>query len=188
MSTPVTQNDGGEKPLHHKALRLLEAAPCRFARQGSVVATWRYYQARKLGPYYRLVYREEGRQRSVYLGRSGELVRQVRERLAQLQAYRNLRRVLRRSAEQTRASLRRVRADLDRRLRSWGLRLKGWEIRGWRNSPHALGRPDDAPLPQRPGVTAAVQPDNTAADDRRDPWTAAKGGKCKRQNGLPSVH
>ena len=39
-----------------------------FSRQGAIVATWREHQGRKLGPYYRLAWREEGRQRSRYLG------------------------------------------------------------------------------------------------------------------------
>ncbi len=32
------------------------------ARQGTVVATWRTRQGRKVGPYYRLAWREAGRQ------------------------------------------------------------------------------------------------------------------------------
>ena len=54
------------------------AEPRRFARQGSVVASWRVYAGRRLGPYLRLAYREGRRQRSIYLGRCAELVRRVR--------------------------------------------------------------------------------------------------------------
>jgi len=40
-----------------------------FARQGSAAAAWRRRGTRTYGPYYRLNYREDGRQQSVYLGR-----------------------------------------------------------------------------------------------------------------------
>jgi len=70
------------------------------------VATWRTYGERKLGPYWRLVYSVEGRQRTVYLGRFGTLVRQVRARLRHVQHYRNLRRFINRSVRETKGSLR----------------------------------------------------------------------------------
>ncbi len=41
-----------------------------FSRQGTVIATWRDYHGRKLGPYYRLAWRDSGRQCSLYLGAS----------------------------------------------------------------------------------------------------------------------
>jgi hypothetical protein len=37
-------------------------------RQGVVVESWRYYQQRRLGPYFRVSFREQGRQESIYLG------------------------------------------------------------------------------------------------------------------------
>ncbi|MHB1038659.1 MAG: hypothetical protein ACYC0Y_28885, partial [Pirellulales bacterium] len=49
-----------------------------FARQGFVVATWRTRGGARFGPYYQLAYREAGRQRAIYLGRSAELADQVR--------------------------------------------------------------------------------------------------------------
>ena len=134
MGPSGTQNEPTVTPPQHKALQLLEANPRLFAQQGSVVATWRKYGEKKLGPYWRLVYREEGRQRTVYLGRFGTLVRLVRARLRHLQQYRDLRRFINRTVRQTKASLRTVKQDLAMRLRRWGLRLKGWEVRGWRTS------------------------------------------------------
>ena len=67
-----------------------------FSRQGVVVATWREYEGRRLGPYYRLAWREEGRQRSLYLGCSTWVVEKVRELLAGLQRELREGRVLRR--------------------------------------------------------------------------------------------
>ena len=53
---------------------MIRGRPDLFIRQGAVVAAWRTYRKRKLGPYYHLVFRDEGRQKSIYLGRDGPLV------------------------------------------------------------------------------------------------------------------
>lgn len=134
MEHPVTQKETNANPLPHKALRLIDQRPRLFAQQGAVVATWRKYKDRRLGPYWRLVYREGGRQRTVYLGRFGPLVRQVRARLRNLQAYRDMRRAIDRSIRAAKAALRDARRDLARHLRRWGLHLAGYEVRGWRSS------------------------------------------------------
>src|SRR4030042_6599751 len=69
----------------HRALGLIASRPTLFARQGAVVATWRRYGGRRLGPYFRLAYREAGRQCSVYLGRAGRGVEAARGAWAELQ-------------------------------------------------------------------------------------------------------
>ncbi len=61
-SKPVDQ-------LPHPALRLIAARGDLFRSQGSVVAAWRRRNGKTFGPYYRLSYRQHGRQCSVYLGR-----------------------------------------------------------------------------------------------------------------------
>ena len=58
----------------HTSVRLLTRRPTRFARQGPGAATWRTSRGRRLGPYYRLAWRDRGRQRSIYLGRPVTLV------------------------------------------------------------------------------------------------------------------
>ena len=68
-----------------RALGLIAARPGVFARQGAVVATWRPYRGRRLGPYWRLAYRDGGRQRSVHLGRNGPGVERVRQAFARVQ-------------------------------------------------------------------------------------------------------
>ncbi|MBN8626595.1 MAG: hypothetical protein J0M17_13990, partial [Planctomycetes bacterium] len=92
----------------------------RLKRQGAVVATYRRRDDRRVGPYYRLVCRCEGRQISVYLGAAGPLVEEVRRRLADLQGARtaarrrwHVRRALRRQAAA-------VRRDFDAELRPLG--------------------------------------------------------------------
>ena len=105
-----------------------------FARQGAVVAGWRTYRNRRLGPYLRLAYREGGRQRSIYLGRCEELAGRVRELLARLQRGYRERRLLARLKAQVRTSLRRWKAGLERLLAARGVQLKGFEFRGTRRA------------------------------------------------------
>ncbi len=121
----------------HRALTLLREEPTRFADQGTVVETWRTYRGRRLGPYYRLAWRENGRQRSIYLGRQGPVVRQVRILLHQAHTQRRIRRQARLRATQ-------FRKDVSRPIRQYikeifrlfgnGLYIKGSEIRGIRTA------------------------------------------------------
>jgi hypothetical protein len=74
------ENRKGADQHAHPALALLAARPDLFARQGSVVASWRRRGTQTYGPYYRLIYRDERRQRSIYLGRAGGLVEEIRGR------------------------------------------------------------------------------------------------------------
>jgi hypothetical protein len=133
----------------HPALAILAARPGIFARQGSIVATWRRRGARTYGPYFRLAYRNAGRQTSIYLGREGqanEIVENVRQKLAALQQPLQHCRALDRLRRHVTAALRLQKLKLDAQLRPFGLRLQGFEVRGWRTSPlrpalQALRRP-----------------------------------------------
>jgi hypothetical protein len=100
-----------------------------FSKQGTVVAGWRSYGGRRLGPYYRLAYREASRQRSLYLGRSEDLADAVRGLLGSLQQPLRNRQAVRRLKSLARASLRRVKAELGRVLAKSGFWLKGYEVR-----------------------------------------------------------
>jgi hypothetical protein len=122
----------------HPALVLIPARPDTFARQGSVVATWRRRGTQTYGPYYRLSYRDGGRQHAIYLGRAGggcDLVEQVRRRLDALQQPLRQRRAVDRLRRQVGASLRVQKLRVGALLRPFGLRLQGFEVRGWRISP-----------------------------------------------------
>jgi hypothetical protein len=121
-----------------------------FARQGSVVATWRAYRGRRLGPYFRLAFREDGRQRSIYLGRCRELARRVGSLLAGLQRPLRQRRVVRRLEAQVQASLKRFRAKLAEALAPLGIRIKGSEFRGGRRAlaRYVAARYGGGPLPE----------------------------------------
>lgn len=52
-----------------------------FSRRGAVVETWREYAGRRQGPYFSLIFRQAGRQRSLYLGSDPRLADAVRELL-----------------------------------------------------------------------------------------------------------
>jgi hypothetical protein len=121
--------------LDHPALRLIAARPDLFARQGHVAASYRRRAARTFGPYYRLSYRQNGRQCSVYLGVAGPLIERVRQAIDALQRPGVQHRALLRLRRSIRASLRAQKLDLAALLRPLGLRLKGFEVRGWRFSP-----------------------------------------------------
>lgn len=109
-----------------------------FARQGAIVATWRFYDGRRLGPYHLLVWRAAGRQRSLYLGRSPELAQEVRRLLDQVQEPRRRMRACARMRQAVRAALRCHKARWAQDLAKVGLTLKGFEVRGWRRR-HRLG-------------------------------------------------
>ncbi len=119
----------------HPALRLIAARPEVFYRQGHVAAGYRRRNGKTFGPYYRLSYRLDGRQCSIYLGRSGKLAGQVRKALGAIQKPLAQRRFFNQLERQIRASLRVQKLRMGALLRPFGLRLKGYEVRGWRYSP-----------------------------------------------------
>jgi hypothetical protein len=118
----------------HPAIVLIAAHAGLFSRQGSVNPTWRYRNGVKLGPYYRLNYRQDGRQRAVYLGREGPLVQRIRQMLSTLQKPLRQNRLYDRLEHEARSALRANNRRLTELLRPLGLRLKGFEVRGWRTS------------------------------------------------------
>ena len=101
------------------------------AKQGRVVEAWRTYRSRKLGPYFRLAYREHGRQQSIYLGKSRELADRVRALLEDCQARVRKQRAWQGLRAQARAELKRNKAAWREELAKVGLHLQGSEVRGW---------------------------------------------------------
>jgi hypothetical protein len=120
-----------------KAIRTLQAV---FSRQGTIVASWRTYNGRKLGPYYRLAYRTEGRQRSIYLGKSKNLLRQVRRLLEKLQKPIKTKRFMQRAQKTFQEVMKKHKAQFRIDLLKVGLQLRGYAVRGWRRW-RALGAP-----------------------------------------------
>jgi hypothetical protein len=103
-----------------------------FARQGTIVASFRTYNGRKLGPYYRLAYRTEGRQRSIYLGKSKKILRQVRRLLEKLQKPMQTKRHLRHAQKTFQEVMKKHMAQFRIDLLKVGLQLRGYTARGWR--------------------------------------------------------
>jgi hypothetical protein len=102
-----------------------------FRRQGIVASTWRSRGGRTFGPYYGLVYRKEGRQRSIYLGRSAELADEVRALLIALQGTLREERDWRRLRRALKSALRDQKAAWSEELAKYGFLLKGYEVRRW---------------------------------------------------------
>jgi hypothetical protein len=94
--------------------------------------SWRYYHGHRLGPFFRLAFRVERKQESLYLGASPRLAAEVRRVLEQLQAPRREQRALARQQGRVRAAFRLHKRVFDHELRKIGLFLKGNEIRGRR--------------------------------------------------------
>jgi hypothetical protein len=119
----------------NRITQLLAERPDLFARQASVVSTWRTVSDRPLGPYYSLRYRDGRRQRSVYLGTSNDFAEEVRGLIATAKRARREQLALRRMRSAVKASLRDHMRDVRCQLEQLGLTLKGFEVRGWRRVP-----------------------------------------------------
>jgi hypothetical protein len=118
--------------LRRSPLEAVRALQSVFSRQGTIVASWQTYRGRKLGPYYRLAYRADGRQRSIYLGKSKNLLRQVRRLLDKLQKPSKTSRILRHAQKTAQADLKTHMAQFRIELLKVGLQLRGYAARGWR--------------------------------------------------------
>jgi hypothetical protein len=129
MTKPVDQKSSMRRV--ELLAKIRQAAPA-VATAGSIVESWRTYRGRRLGPYYRLAYRESGIQRSIFIGGDSQLVAAARELLAELQADERARRAVKQMQLATLASLRVAKLAWERELREVGLRRKGFEARGWR--------------------------------------------------------
>ena len=126
MPSPPSRFDG----IAERILALKDV----FARSGTIVATWRWRGQERYGPYYRVAYRCEGRQRAIYLGRCGELVEKVRALLAELQEPLRFKRRLAEMRRAVTQALRKVKAELDRAFGALGFYARGFEMRGWRRA------------------------------------------------------
>ena len=102
-----------------------------FVRQGAVVETYRMYRGRRPGPFFSLRYRDGGRQRSRYLGRSSALADRVRDLLQELRKEIEESRTLARLKRRARAHVRVCKNAWRQDVAALGLHLKGSEVRGW---------------------------------------------------------
>jgi hypothetical protein len=126
--------DQKTRAARRRALDLVARYEQLLRTQGAVVASYRLYRGRRLGPFFRVAFRVDGRQRSIYLGKDPALAEEVRGVLARLQAPLERRRGLKRQRDAAKAGLRRAKIRLEQELARVGLGLKGYEVRGWRTT------------------------------------------------------
>jgi hypothetical protein len=118
-----------QEMIPSKVAILLEELGPSLAKQGSIIATWRSYEGRRTGPYFRFMYRQDRRLRSVYLGNNHDLVATIQAELDRLKEPRRRQLKFERLRRQIKRSLASQKKRLRERLREHGRDLKGFEIR-----------------------------------------------------------
>jgi hypothetical protein len=104
-----------------------------FAHQGFIISSYRYHRGRKLGPYFRLAYRDENnRQRSIYIGPHEDIARRIQSLLDDLKAPHIRRRQFLQVFAIIRTALNRHRKQSETELNKHGLYSRGFAIRGLR--------------------------------------------------------
>lgn len=128
----VTNSDVVDQKLSSALFHRLESLRDHLRVSGTVVSTWRTYKGQRLGPYFRLAYRANGRQKSIFIGCDADLADQVRGYVKRLQGPRdekaNLNRARQAAARQFKASL----EEFDVALAAVDLRRRGSQVIGWR--------------------------------------------------------
>jgi hypothetical protein len=133
-------------------LRFLTEHPELFGRQGTVHPSWRAYRGRRLGPFFRLAFRQAGKQQSIYLGCDPAFAAEVRATLEQLQAPVQTERELRKLCATARQALAEQKRRLDHELTPLGLYRQGSEVRGWRGAASSLGADTEYPETEEDSV------------------------------------
>jgi hypothetical protein len=139
-----------------RLFRFLSAHGALLAAQGSVQESYRLYQGRKLGPFFRLSFRQAGKQRSLYIGGDRALAAAIEGQLQTLQAPRSNARQIERCLADCCQSLQAAKQELRRCLEAQGLHLQGNEIRGWRTRRHLASAPTNLPVQMPRHVAPAV--------------------------------
>jgi hypothetical protein len=109
----------------------IDAHAEQLTHQGTIVSSFRCRGGQRVGPYYRLTFREGRNQRSLYLGNDMDLIAEARTVLQELQRPYRERRAVQRCKSAIRKALTHCRTELRRELARRGLRLQGHEVRGW---------------------------------------------------------
>lgn len=117
----------------HDLSKRIKSRPDIFTRQGTIVESWRKYNGKRLGPYYRLSYRDGGIQHSIYLGQSRQFAERIRKLLEEIQSPAKQQRKLDQMISHARSELRKQKKRWHQDLSQAGLYAKGYEIRGWRS-------------------------------------------------------
>jgi hypothetical protein len=110
--------------IHAKLLALQEV----LTTGGFVRGYWKTYRGKRLGPYYRVVFLQDRRRRSLYLGSDPQLAALVGRLLENWQRGRRENLYLRRLRKKIRAALRLEKANMQKLLAPLGFRMKGYAI------------------------------------------------------------
>jgi hypothetical protein len=105
-----------EKVLAHQEL---------IARDGHLSASWKTYRGKRLGPYYRVEFRDGGARRKIYLGRDAELAELAGLLLEELKRPAREKRHLRQLRAAILASYRRGLVEIDPLLAPLGFYRRG---------------------------------------------------------------
>jgi hypothetical protein len=92
---------------------------------GSVVASWKIHRGKRLGPYYRVAFRENRRQRARYIGSNEQLATMVRELIDELKSPRRTTQTIRRARAAVRQALRHSLAETESLVAPLGYRRRG---------------------------------------------------------------
>jgi hypothetical protein len=111
-----------------RARAYILAHPAFFSQQGFIAENYRTRNHRRFGPYYRLTFRHNDRQKSLYLGTSTAGAEEIRRLLADLQRTVQRRHNSRLLRIQIKRSLRRQKEILRKELAARGYYLKGFQI------------------------------------------------------------
>jgi hypothetical protein len=139
-------------PRWKRIFKFLDKCRSLLASQGSIVASWRNYRGQRLGPYYRLAYRKNGQQCSIYLGNCLGLVERVRDALEDIQGRMRESRVMSRLVQRAKEGLAACKERLRRQLATLGIHMKGYEMRGVREAAARDFRPIVSPLLDNPAI------------------------------------
>jgi hypothetical protein len=117
-------------PARLEKLRLqLLAHQELIAKDGCLAATWKNYRGKRLGPYYRVEFRQDRAVKTIYLGRDPLLVEFATALIDDIKKPSRQKRYLRRLRAEIRASLRRTFAEAEQFVAPFGYHRRGLSFR-----------------------------------------------------------
>src|SRR5262249_19393729 len=147
------------------------------ARQGFVAAEFRGRGGRRQGPYFKLRWRQDGRQRVRYLGREGGRAEQVRAALADLQRPLRLAREIAGLMAEARGRLRHVKQLVEPGLASRGRYFHGYTAR--REGQPAANQQSASPAQESKSIPwKGLDFKEEQADVRDESAHERGGGRC----------
>ena len=98
------------------------------AQDGCIGEIWKTYRGKRLGPYYRVEFRENRATRTIYIGRDEQLAKMASAMIDELKHPRREDRIIRRARMAARAALRRSLAEAEALAAPLGYRRRGFRF------------------------------------------------------------